>query len=169
MDKVALLERKLQRECAARKEAERLLEEKSLQLYHANLQLKQQYELLEGKAGTTEQALQETQGRYELLVEQVHDFVFKTDAHGVFSYVNSACTRILGYNDQELLGHPYTKIIIGADKERVENFYRDLDSLPADNYLEFRVYAKDGTRRWVGQKVQPVNKEGELFEIIGVA
>ncbi|HAA17578.1 MAG TPA: hypothetical protein DCP28_01935, partial [Cytophagales bacterium] len=169
MDKVALLEKKLQRERAARKEAERLLEEKSLQLYHANQQLRHQYAQLKGKAGTTEQALEETQGRYEMLVDQVHDFVFKTDPQGMFSYVNSACTRILGYHPRDLLGHSYTKIIFPDDRQRVIDFYRNPLALSQENYLEFKVYAQDGTMRWIGQKVRMAMKGGELFEIVGVA
>ena len=57
-DSIRRLTGRLERERAARKEAERLLEEKSLELYRANLELRQLADSLEGEVAVRTLELQ---------------------------------------------------------------------------------------------------------------
>lgn len=91
-EELAQLQRQVQRERTARKEAECLLEEKSLALYRAN------------------QQLQRTNAHSRLLLDSLVEGAYGVNIDGNCTFVNASCLRMLGYqNENELLGkHMHT-------------------------------------------------------------
>ena len=73
VDDINILKRALERERKARKEAERILEEKSMELYNANLKLKSLNVDLEEGIQSTKLELIETETRFNDLVYTASD------------------------------------------------------------------------------------------------
>ncbi|MEM1070515.1 MAG: PAS domain S-box protein, partial [Planctomycetota bacterium] len=115
-----LVQRKLQRERGARKEAEALLEAKSLELFEANEQLRGLNESLEARvrertaelASVNENLLAEITERKkaehslrltQFAVDRAGYAIFWIERDGSIVYVNGASCRLLGYTEFELL------------------------------------------------------------------
>lgn len=52
----------------------------------------------------TEEALRESEERFRQIAEHAGEFIWETDAEGLFTYVNPVAERILGYKPEELVG-----------------------------------------------------------------
>jgi len=62
----------------------------------------QELELAESKRKRVEEALRESEKRYQLLTESLVDTVYEFDSKGKFTYVNESGVRMLGYSKDEL-------------------------------------------------------------------
>ena len=91
------LERRFQRERKARKAAEQLLEEKSLELYTANKKLEQS--IIE----RTEQ-LHSSEYRTSAIIKSALDAIVIFDFDGIIFEFNPAASKLFGYNAKEILG-----------------------------------------------------------------
>ena len=76
----------------------------------------------------TEAALKKSENQYRLLVETSQDIIWSTDTKGCITFVNSAVKKILGYEPNELINHPFTDFILpslivreSSDFEKVLN------------------------------------------------
>lgn len=94
-DQLLKLTRKLDRERRAREEAERLLEEKSSQLFDAN-------QRLEAEANHARSLM--------TAIESTSDGIAITDSEGMFVYMNKAHAGMFGFDVPELLGRPWTTL-----------------------------------------------------------
>jgi two-component system, NtrC family, sensor kinase len=94
------LERRLAREITSRKEAERLLEAKSLELYNKTIQLADYSKQLEA-------ALE----RMSAIMASVPDVIVTCNASCVVEDINDACKAVLGYTPHELIGVKLDAII----------------------------------------------------------
>jgi two-component system, cell cycle sensor histidine kinase and response regulator CckA len=107
-----------------------------------------------------EAALRKSEKNYRELVEDINDIIFRTDEHGVFTYV-SPVVRTLEYEPKELIGRHFEEIIFPEDVERVAGRFRALmwlDNRP----LEYRVVTRSGEAVWVRSSSKPVF-DGEKF------
>ena len=85
MSNIELLQRRLEREKQARKQAEALLEAKSLELFTANQQQQKTYEELQAftiERERTLEALQESEGRFRSVMQSANDAIIIGDCHG---------------------------------------------------------------------------------------
>lgn len=114
-EELTQLQRQVQRERKARKEAERLLEEKSLELYRTN------------------QQLQRASDYSWLLLDSIVEGAYGVNIDGYCTFVNASCLRILGYrNGDELLGkHMHTLM---------NHSHADGSPIPVSECRVFRVY-----------------------------
>lgn len=120
MQQPDLIQRKLGRERAARKEAEALLEAKSRELFETNERLRRLNETLEERvqerttklAEVNENLLEEIDERERIAsrlrltqfaVDRAVDAIFWTDDQGRFVYANEAASKHSGYTNEELL------------------------------------------------------------------
>jgi PAS domain S-box-containing protein len=103
LEKLARLQRKLERETRARQEAEKLLEAKSSELYDAYTKL--QTETERGRLLTT-------------AIESSSDGVAITDPDGSFSFMNLAHAEMFNYKIEELLGKPWSVLYDAPELER---------------------------------------------------
>jgi PAS domain S-box-containing protein len=127
MDVAPQLERRIRREIASRKEAERLLEEKSLELYLKNVEL-------EGSARSLKQQLE----LIGVILDAVPDIVITCDKNYRIQSVNEAVTALIGYRREELLGECLTTIAPAFSK-RPREFAEKSFVIPEINILK-----KDG-------------------------
>ena len=110
----AVLTRQIERERAARQAAEKLLEDKSRQLFEAISTLQDAKVLLEKEVEDrrqaeevlrqNEQRLRSSQQRLNAIMNSVVDAVITIDSRGTIQSANRGAERIFGYSMTELLG-----------------------------------------------------------------
>jgi PAS domain S-box-containing protein len=101
-------------------------------------------------------AVERTERRYRDLVDNASDMIYRTDQFGRFTFVNPVATRILGYEEGELLSMKYFELMRPDWVPRAMGFYEKASKTRESTYLEFPVRKKDGREIWVGQHVRPI-------------
>lgn len=167
----SVLDRRLQREIRARKEAERILELKALELHYKNQELLRLNEELELKVHERTQQLAESQKAYKSLVEQAGDVIFNLDAYGVFTYINPVAERVLGIPVDAILGQHFGDMVLPEYRQQVVKFYTDMVMNGETNsYLEFPTMAANREIVWLGQQVDiSYHADGRLEKVTAVA
>ncbi|MEP7151505.1 MAG: PAS domain S-box protein, partial [Nitrospira sp.] len=66
---------------------------------------------LAAKAEHAEHALSESEARFRSLVEAATDSIVLADHHGIILSWNRAASRLFGYADEEVVGHPLTMLM----------------------------------------------------------
>ncbi len=114
-----ILERFVQRERSARKEAERLLEERSRQLYQSNATLTQMAAALEDEVRRT-----------QAIVETAAEGIITFDSNGNIESINTAAQSIFGYDLYEAISKNICDLVPSA-------MFCDSNEGCAINLLEF--------------------------------
>tara|TARA_R110000796_G_scaffold71409_1_gene161947 strand:+ start:18505 stop:20478 length:1974 start_codon:yes stop_codon:yes gene_type:complete len=139
-ERIALLERALKREKSARKEAEKILEEKSLELYELNQKLK----IANNTSSSASQEHLKANGVYSSLA----DAYLKMDLAGNALEMNDAAIELFGYNIQnESLN--IVNLIYRDDFTYAMNSYKELVKNGAFTDYVARVYTKEGPYKLV--------------------
>lgn len=90
-------------------------------------------------------ALKNTEERFKLMIENVLDLITILDVDGSMKYVSPSHRRILGYEDEELLGRRVFDFVHPEDFPRVfDIFTQGLQNADRLYSAEFRVRHKDG-------------------------
>ena len=114
-------------------------------------------------------AVERTERRYRDLVDNASDMIYRTDPFGRFTFVNPVATRILGYDESDLLSMKYFELMRPDWVPRAMGFYEKSAKTRESTYLEFPVRKKDGQEIWVGQHVRPIMTAGRLEGFQGMA
>lgn len=64
--------------------------------------------------------LQQSEERYRSLVQNSPDIIYTLDDQGLFTFVSSAATPLLGYETDQLIGNHYSTIIHKDDLKKAE-------------------------------------------------
>ena len=78
-------------------------------------------------------------------------------------------TRILGFDEGELLSMKYFELMRPDWVPRAMGFYEKSAKTREGTYLEFPVRKKDGHEIWVGQHVRPIITDGRVEGFQGMA
>ena len=133
-DKIDILQRALLREKAARKQAEKILEEKSSDLYYANKRLEELYKEVESELTKTDSQLQ---GVFENIV----DAYVIMDLFGNILKMNSAAVNLLGF-ESEKTEFNLMNMILAEDAENVSNSFKSLLKNGFITDLEIKIKTK---------------------------
>ena len=114
-------------------------------------------------------AVERTERRYRDLVDNASDMIYRTDPFGRFTFVNPVATRILGFDEGELLSMKYFELMRPDWVPRAMGFYEKSAKTRESTYLEFPVRKKDGLEIWVGQHVRPIITGGRIEGFQGMA
>jgi PAS domain S-box-containing protein len=114
-------------------------------------------------------AVERTERRYRDLVDNASDMIYRTDPFGRFTFVNPVATRILGFDEGELLSMKYFELMRPDWVPRAMGFYEKAAKTRESTYLEFPVRKKDGNEIWVGQHVRPIITGGRIEGFQGMA
>jgi PAS domain S-box-containing protein len=114
-------------------------------------------------------AVERTERRYRDLVDNASDMIYRTDPFGRFTFVNPVATRILGYDEGELLSMKYFELMRPDWVPRAMGFYEKSAKTLESTYLAFPVRKKDGKEIWVGQHVRPIVTGGRIEGFQGMA
>ena len=119
-----------------------------------------------------ENALRESEEKYRLIVDNTRDIIFMLNVAGEFIYVSPSVKNALGYNQSDLIGHPFQSIM---QEEDIPNVITAVGRNVRDGYtfpngIEFRFRNTSGQSRWyngVGNAVADV--DGKFLTFLGVA
>jgi PAS domain S-box-containing protein len=114
-------------------------------------------------------AVERTERRYRDLVDNASDMIYRTDPFGRFTFVNPVATRILGYDEGELLSMKYFELMRPDWVPRAMGFYEKSAKSRESTYLEFPVRKKNGDEIWVGQHVRPIISDNRVEGFQGMA
>ncbi|GEM_PF-2161243 len=129
-----VFERLLKRERSSRKEAERLLDQKSVELYHTNVSLRALADELElrvqkrtaeleserNRAVASSEALRASERRFTDVANIVGEYLWELDADFCFTSVTDQVEAVLGYAEKDLVGRSF------------------LDYMPPDDAVQMR-------------------------------
>jgi two-component system sensor histidine kinase/response regulator len=161
--KPEVLQRILQKERAARKEAEKILEGKSRELYEANQRLQGLARELEERvrertteleeernyAVSTAQSLRASEKRYNDIAAVVGEYFWEMDLDLRFTDLTAQASRVFGYSRSELLGKSFLDFM---EEEEADQLRKRLRTLFEDNHsftrILVRIIRKDGEIGW---------------------
>lgn len=139
--KIQILQRALERERLARKEAERILEQKSLELYEKS-------EELVSINKNLSKVIDEQTIEFKGLFDSIMDSYILMDLHGNVLKMNEPAKKFFGY-DIENEKFNVTEIIYEEDVEYAyKSFYQLIEVGHFENYRA-RIYTKSGEVKWV--------------------
>jgi PAS domain S-box-containing protein len=119
-----------------------------------------------------EEALQESEERFERLVEAAKDYaIFMTDADGRVTTWNEGAQRLFGYGEAEIVGEDASILFTSEDRESGAP-ERELEKTRTEGRAEDERYhvRKDGARFWASGFVRPVlDEEDNLIGFSKVA
>ena len=117
-----------------------------------------------------EERLRASEERLESLIQNADDVIYRADANGRFTFVNSTASRLTGYDKSDLIGMAYLHLVRPDYRAPVRDFYLSQHAdMISTTYLEFPIVTGDGRELWLGQKVQPVVENGEIVGYHGLA
>ena len=117
-----------------------------------------------------EHALRESEERYRLVIEHIHDAVFLLDLESRFIYGNPRVAELTGYRVEELVGKPAATLLTPAGREASAARRDTLRARPDTPFsYETEIVRKDGTRVWVEVDTTSVVRDGEILARLGVA
>ncbi len=116
-----------------------------------------------------EDALRESETRYRQLIEEASDAIFTISPDGIFTYVNPAMQRIVGYEPDQLIGNHYTFLLQDYWGSLLRRFYsKQVDQKIPETILNFPVNTRSGGQRWVEQTVKLMLQDGEISKLTGI-
>ncbi|KUG24658.1 sensory transduction histidine kinase [hydrocarbon metagenome] len=95
------------------------------------------------------EAFTESEERYQRITDNMSDFISELDPQGIFQYNSPSIERILGYNQEELIGSSAFDLVHPEDRDMVIATYMDGVKTQSDRYVEQRYRRKDGTYIWL--------------------
>jgi PAS domain S-box-containing protein len=97
--------------------------------------------------------LNESEETYRLLAETASDAIIQIDENSIVQFVNSAATRIFGYQVEELIGHSLTQIMPPELRE--------------GHRLGMMRYLATGERKlnWASMEIPALHKDGHVFPL----
>jgi PAS domain S-box-containing protein len=135
-------------------------------LIKVNEELKQNQEkLLENN-----EFLKLAEEKYKILVESSTDIIFRVNSEGRYIYVNPTASKITGYTENEIIGKPFTFLLVENFKTKLKNFYNfQMDQKVESTVIEFPIRTKEGNQIWLEQSVKLIKTSDGKVEWIALA
>ncbi|RYU96867.1 PAS domain-containing hybrid sensor histidine kinase/response regulator [Emticicia agri] len=170
MEEIELLKKQIEQERDARMKAEALLQEQTMQLSQVKEQLHKVNANFERQIEEGDAALQQSENRYQQLIESLRDIIYKISPEGYFTFVNPVVEQVLGYDEKEIIGKHFTELVLPEYREPLVNFYWNMmKEKQGSTYTEFPVLAKDQRTVWIGQSVHLLKQDNRIVELSAVA
>ena len=146
---LAMLQRRLERERNARKQAESILEQKALELFKANEELRALNEDLENKIAERSKALVESEIRYKRIIENMELGLLEVDNEGKVIRAYDWFCDMTGYSENELLGKDAGHIFLTQDQRELIDAQNDNRKRGQAGVYELQIKKKNGEKIWV--------------------
>ncbi|MES1215741.1 MAG: PAS domain S-box protein, partial [Bacteroidota bacterium] len=115
-----------------------------------------------------EEAVLESERRYQTLAEMSPVGIFHTDASGNTIYVNPRWCQISGLSREEALGDGWLNAVHEEDKKYLIEKWKKATKIQQLSLSEYRFVRPDGTIAWVmGQATPEINSENQIVGYIG--
>lgn len=112
--------------------------------------------------------LQESEQRYRSLFTFNPDPVFSFDREGHCLSLNQAASELIDFSPAELIGRPFTNLVLEEDIERVRRHFRDVLDGKAQRY-EVRCRTRAGDLLELDVINLPIVVEGRIVGVFGIA
>ena len=123
------------------------------ELIEENVILKQRIQELEqseSERKQAEEALRDSKEQYQFVVENLKEVVFRTDAEGHWTFLNSAWAEVTGFAVEESLGKVFLEYVYPEDRQLNIELFRPLIERKKDYCRhEIRYTNKEGGFRWI--------------------
>lgn len=115
-----------------------------------------------------EQAVMESERRYQTLAEVSPVGIFHTDEHGNTTYVNPRWCQISGMTYDEAMGNGWFNAVHEEDKERLRTGWEEATKKKEVSVSEYRFVRPNGSIAWViGQAIPERDSEGRIVGYVG--
>ncbi len=110
-----------------------------------------------------QEALLLYRGKFQAYADSADSILYETSAEGKITVCNSACIQLFGYEETEILDHPYLDFVHPDFRQTVQRFYnvQFLRQTPA-TYYELPLIAKEGSVQWLGQNARLIEEDGRV-------
>jgi PAS domain S-box-containing protein len=115
-----------------------------------------------------EEALRQSEERYRSLFRDNPDAVYSLDLRGVFATANPASEGLTGHAVGELMGMSAVDLLVSEDRARSAAHFRAARSGTPQSF-EIAIRHKDGKRVEIAMTQLPIQVEGEIVGVYGIA
>ncbi|MHC0062505.1 PAS domain S-box protein [Nostoc sp. UIC 10890] len=112
-----------------------------------------------------EAKLRESEARFRLLAENSTDIISRHTVDGILLYVSPACYTVLGYQPEELVGHPSNKLVHPDDLAEIARNYPVNADLPDIYTITHRARHQDGRYIWLEATIRAI-RDRQTQEIL---
>ena len=116
----------------------------------------------------SQQALQESEEKYRLLVENQSDMVVKVDLQGRFQFVSPSYCRTFTKTEAELIGKTFMPLVHEEDRQTTAQAMEALYHPPYECYVEQRAKTANGWRWFAWANKAVLDEAGHPVSIVGV-
>lgn len=102
-----------------------------------------------------ERRAQESETRYQQIVELAEEGIWVVDSEAKTTYLNHAMARMLGYSEQEMLERSFFDLIDNAELQTASSHFERRKQGLSEKH-EFKLKAKDGQTVWTYMATSPV-------------
>jgi PAS domain S-box-containing protein len=119
----------------------------------------------EQEAHRAEQALHESEERYNLIAEHSSDLIALIDANGHYLYASPSHTRALGVAPRTLIGAQRPDLIHPEDVVIPANLWDQVQA-HGSAQASYRVARRDGSWRWIETQLTAVTRQTEQYFVL---
>jgi PAS domain S-box-containing protein len=105
-------------------------------------------------------ALVRSEQKYRSVIEQLQDVFFRTDEHGLWTFLNPAWITLTGHSVEESLGAHFLAYVHPSDRTTLLDAFRPLaEGRVHHSVVEVRYFRREGGYRWVEASTRALHDE----------